>query len=197
MAQLLFEAELLAEIPNDEGQIVRFGSVGGGGRYDGLVGRFRGESVPATGFSIGVSRLYAALKAVKSPTVDGGAGRGPVVVLVLDRDQLPAYQRLVSALRNPRDGEKPIRAEMYLGEAGMNAQLKYADRRGSVCAVIQGSNEREKGEVAIKDLVAGAELAKNAKTLERDAYLALKERAQVNVPEAKLVETVRAILARY
>ncbi|MBK9080903.1 MAG: histidine--tRNA ligase [Rhizobiales bacterium] len=188
----VFEAELTFEVTGEDGRPVRFGSVGGGGRYDGLVGRFRGESVPATGFSIGVSRLFAALKAVKSPIVEGAAARGPVVVLVLDRDQLPAYQRLVSTLRAAK-----INAEMYLGEAGMNAQLKYADRRGSVCAVIQGSNEREKGEVAIKDLVAGADLAKNAKTLERDAYLALKERAQVNVAESLLVETVRAILARH
>jgi histidyl-tRNA synthetase len=188
----VFEAELTFEVKDENGRPVRFGSVGGGGRYDGLVGRFRGEEVPATGFSIGVSRLYAALKAIKSPVVAGAKKRGPVVVLVMDRDQIGAYQALVARLRGAG-----IAAEMYLGEAGMNPQLKYADRRGSVCVVIQGSNEREKGEVAIKDLVAGAELAKSAKTLERDAYLALKEKAQIVVGADRMVETVQAVLARH
>ena len=188
----VFEAELTFEVKDEDGRPVRFGSVGGGGRYDGLVARFRGESVPATGFSIGVSRLFSALKAVKSPIVTGAQKRGPVVVLVLDREEMGSYLALVAELR-----KKGIPAEAYLGSAGMNAQLKYADKRGAVCAVIQGSNEREKGEVALKDLVAGAELAKSAKTLERDAYLALKERAQVNVPQSALVEAVREILARY
>jgi histidyl-tRNA synthetase len=188
----VFEAELTFEVKGEDGRPVRFGSVGGGGRYDGLVGRFRGENVPATGFSIGVSRLYAALKAVKSPIVAGAAKAGPVVVLTLDRGETAAYQRLVSTLR-----AAGIPAEMYLGEAGMNAQLKYADRRGAVCAVIQGSNEREKGVVAIKDLVAGAELNKGAKTLDRDAFLALKQRAQIESPEGELVARVREVLDRY
>ena len=188
----VFEAELTFEVRDDKGQPVRFGSVGGGGRYDGLVGRFRGEETPATGFSIGVSRLFAALKAINSPIVAATKKVGPVVVLVMDRDQIAAYQALTARLR-----AAGIAAEMYLGEAGMNPQLKYADRRGSVCVVIQGSNEREKGEVAIKDLVAGAELAKGAKTLERDAYLALKEKAQIVVPEDNMVAAVKEILGRH
>ena len=65
----VFEAELTFETPGEDGKPVRFGSVGGGGRYDGLVARFRAEPVPATGFSIGVSRLLAALRAIKSPIV--------------------------------------------------------------------------------------------------------------------------------
>ena len=188
----VFEAELTFEVKGEDGKPIRFGSVGGGGRYDGLVGRFREESVPATGFSIGVSRLLAALKAVKSAIVDSGKKQGPVVVLVMDKDQLTTYQGHVSTLR--RAG---IAAELYLGSSGMNAQLKYADKRGSVVAVIQGSNEREKHEVVIKDLVAGAELASASKTMEREAYLALKEMAQFAVPEADLVAGVRQVLARY
>ena len=188
----VFEAELTFEVKDENGRPVRFGSVGGGGRYDGLVGRFRGEEVPATGFSIGVSRLYAALKAINSPILGAAKKRGPVVVLVMDRDRIGAYQALVAKLR-----AENIPAEMYLGEAGMNPQLKYADRRGAVCVVIQGSNEREKGEVAVKDLVAGAELAKGAKTLDRDAYLALKEKAQVVAPETEMIATVKAVLARH
>jgi histidyl-tRNA synthetase len=184
----VFEAELT--VPDKNGKLVSFGSVGGGGRYDGLVGRFRGENVPATGFSIGVSRLYAALKAVGSPIVGAKPEPGPVVVLALDKDQLPRYQNFVAQLR-----AENIRAELYLGQSGMNAQLKYADKRGSICAVIQGSNEREKGEVAIRDLVLGAELA--ASTKDRADYLELRAKAQFMVPEAGLVAAVREVLARH
>jgi histidyl-tRNA synthetase len=188
----VFEAELTFETPDEHGRPIRFGSVGGGGRYDGLVGRFRGENVPATGFSIGVSRLYSALKAINSPIVAGAVHRGPVVVLVLDKDQaaLARYQAFVTQIRD--SGEM---AELYLGAAGMNAQMKYADKRGSVCAVIQGSNEREKGEVAIRDLILGAELA--ASTRDRADYLELRARAQFTVPEAGLVAAVKEVLARH
>jgi histidyl-tRNA synthetase len=186
----VFEAELTLEIDGEDGKPIRFGSVGGGGRYDGLVGRFRGEDIPATGFSIGVSRLYAALKAVGSPIVGAKAEPGPVVVLALDKDQMARYQGFVTALRNAG-----VRAELYLGSAGMNAQLKYADRRGALCAVIQGSNEREKGEVAIRDLALGAELAGGSK--DRADYLDLRAKAQFAVPEAALVAAVREVLARH
>jgi histidyl-tRNA synthetase len=150
----VYEAELTFEVPNDDGQIVRFGSVGGGGRYDGLVSRFLPEPVPATGFSIGVSRLLAALKAVKSPILAGTEATGPVVVLVMDKDRLGDYQALAATLR-----QAGIRAEVYLGSSGMKAQMKYADRRGAPCVVIQGSNERDAGEVQIKDLKLGKELS--------------------------------------
>jgi histidyl-tRNA synthetase len=186
----VFEAELTFEVPGDDGRPVRFGSVGGGGRYDGLIGRFGGENVPATGFSIGVSRLYAALKAIGSPLISAKPQRGPVVVLTLDRDQLPRYQKFVAALR-----AENIAAELYLGSSGMNAQLKYADKRGAICAVIQGSNEREKGEVAIRDLALGAELA--AATKDRTNYLELRAKAQFTVPEANLVTAVREVLGRH
>jgi histidyl-tRNA synthetase len=187
----VFEAELTFEVKDEDGRPVRFGSVGGGGRYDGLVARFRGEPVPATGFSIGVSRLFSALKAVKSPVVANADTRGPVVVLVMDKDRVADYQMMVAALRGQN-----IRAEMYLGTAGMNAQLKYADRRGSVCAVIQGSNEKAKGEVVIKDLIIGAQVASAAKDMDRAEYLELKQKAQFAVPEAGLVDAVREVLAR-
>ena len=186
----VYEAELTFEVKDEHGRPMRFGSVGGGGRYDGLVARFRGEPVPATGFSIGVSRLVSALRAMNSPLVSGRHLRGPVVVLVLDRDQMPRYQKMVSDLR-----AAGIRAELYLGSAGMNAQLKYADRRGSSCAVIQGSNERDKGEATIRDLILGAELA--ASTKDRADYLELRQRAQFAVPETGLVEAVREVLSRH
>src|ERR1019366_2932761 len=191
----VFEADLTFEISGEVGKPVRFGSVGGGGRYDGLVGRFRGENVPATGFSIGVSRLYSALKAVNSPIVAGAAKHGPVVVLVLDKTatDLARYQNLVTKLRTENIG-----AELYLGASGMNAQLKYADKRRSICAVIQGSNERnhqDGPQVTIRDLVLGAELA--ASTKDRSDYLELRAKAQFSVPEDQLVSSVREVLARH
>jgi histidyl-tRNA synthetase len=186
----VYEAELTFETKDEHGRPVRFGSVGGGGRYDGLVARFRGEPVPATGFSIGVSRLLAALMAIKSPLASAESQRGPVVVLVLDRAEMARYQGFVAQLR-----AAGVRAELYLGSAGMNAQMKYADKRKSVCAVIQGSNERDKGEVSIRDLVLGAELA--ASTKDRADYLELRARAQFAAPEADLVKAVQEVLGRH
>jgi histidyl-tRNA synthetase len=186
----VFETELTFSVPNEKGQPVVFGSVGGGGRYDGLVGRFRGESVPATGFSIGVSRLMAALKAVRSPIVADHAEPGPVIVTVFDKDRIADYQRMASTLR-----QAGIRAELYLGSGKFGPQMKYADRRGSPCVVIQGSDEKAKGEVQIKDLILGAELAGLSK--ERDDYLQKQAAAQFAVPEADLVAKVREVLARH
>jgi histidyl-tRNA synthetase len=185
----VFEAELTFSVKDEKGNPVRFGSVGGGGRYDGLVARFRGEPVPATGFSIGVSRLYAALKAIDSPIVSGADTTGPVVVLVLDRQEIARYQSMVTQLRNAG-----IRAELYLGGAGMKAQMRYADKRGAPCVVIQGSDERARGEVQIKDLIEGARAA--ASIASNEEWKAARP-AQISLPEARLVDSVREILARH
>jgi histidyl-tRNA synthetase len=188
----VFEAELTFDVRDNDGRPIRFGSVGGGGRYDGLVARFRAEPVPATGFSIGISRLLAALRAIDSSIVAGAAKPGPVVVAVLDRDHMADYQRLVATLR-----AAGIAAEMYLGASGLNAQLKYADRRGSLCAIIQGSNERDAQggrEVVIRDLRLGAELAKASK--DRADYLELRQRAQFAARDDEMVAKVREVLAR-
>jgi histidyl-tRNA synthetase len=183
----VYEADLSF---TDDGQPVRFGSVGGGGRYDGLVGRFRDEPVPATGFSIGVSRLLAALKAVNSPILTSAEMPGPVVVLVMDRDRIADYQAMTARLR-----EAGVRAELYLGQAGLKAQMKYADRRKSPCTVIQGSNEKAEGKVQIKDLRLGAEIAQGGR--DRADYLHKQAEAQFSVDEGELVEAVRRVLARY
>jgi histidyl-tRNA synthetase len=185
----VYEVELTFEVKDEKGRPVRFGSVGGGGRYDGLVSRFRGEPVPATGFSIGVSRLQAALAAL------GKVGEkpvpGPVVVTVFDRDRVADYQRMVSALRAAN-----IRAELYLGNPKNNigAQLKYADKRSSPCAIIQGGDEKARGEIQIKDLILGAALAA---TKDRDEYLKKQAEAQFAVKEDAMVEAVRTLLARH
>jgi len=185
----VYEVELTFEIKDEKGRPVRFGSVGGGGRYDGLVSRFRGEPVPATGFSIGVSRLQAALTHLGK--ISEKPAPGPVVVTIFDRDRVADYQRMVSALR-----EAKIRAELYLGNPKNNlgTQLKYADKRGAPCAVIQGGDEKARGEVQIKDLILGATLAD---TKDREDYLKKQAEAQFAVKEAALVEAVRALLARH
>jgi histidyl-tRNA synthetase len=187
----VYEVELTFPIPGDDGKPVRFGSVGGGGRYDGLVARFRGEPVPATGFSIGVSRLQAALAHLGK--LDDKQEKGPVVVTVFDRDRIADYQRMVQSLRNAG-----IRSELYLGSGKFGPQMKYADKRNAPCVVIQGSDEKDDPSgiphVVVKDLILGAELARLEKG--REEHLAKQAQAQRKVPEDKLVETVRAILAR-
>jgi len=184
----VFEVELLLETKDEKGRPVRFGSVGGGGRYDGLVSRFRAEPVPATGFSIGLSRLQAALTLIGK--LDNGAHPGPVVVTVFDQDRIADYQRMVASLRNAG-----ISAELYLGAGKFGPQMKYADKRNAPCVVIQGGDEKARGEVQIKDLILGAELAKLEKG--REEHLKKQAEAQFAVPENQLVEAVRKVLARH
>ncbi len=179
----VFEAELTFEVLDDKGRPRNFGSVAGGGRYDDLVKRFTGQEVPATGVSIGVDRLLAALHAkgrLDTKTL------GPVVVTVMDRDQMGYYQSLVAELRNAG-----IRAEVYLGNPkNFGNQLKYADNRNSPVAVIAGSDEMANGVVQIKDLILGAKIAQSA-TVEE-----WKDRpSQYEVPSDELVAKVREILA--
>jgi histidyl-tRNA synthetase len=183
----VYEIELTFPVQGGQDGTPRFGSVGGGGRYDGLVSRFRPEPVPATGFSIGVSRLQAALSYLGK--LESKADLGPVVVTVLDRARIADYQRFVARLR--ADG---IRAELYLGSGKMGAQFKYADRRNSPCVIIQGSDEQQRGEVQIKDLIEGA---RAAGAIASNQEWRESRPAQFAVPEASLVEAVREILARH
>ncbi|MGH9810262.1 MAG: ATP phosphoribosyltransferase regulatory subunit [Terriglobia bacterium] len=188
----VFEAELTAPITDDKGQPIRLGSVVSGGRYDGLVERFTGEKVPATGVSIGVSRLLFGLQRLGKYKT--GAVQGPVVILVFPDQPMENYQRLAQRLRHPDDGGDPIRTEVYLGSGKIGAQTKYADRRSSPCVVIQGGYERAEGEVTIKDLILGATLTE---TKDRDEYLKKQAEAQFSVPESDLVNAVRRVLARH
>ncbi len=181
----VFECELLMETKDEDGKPVRFGSVGGGGRYDDLVARFTGAKVPATGFSIGVSRLYSALKLVGK--AQGSNVLAPVVVLVMDKERQADYWRMVTDLR-----KAGVRAEMYMGTAGMKAQMKYADKRGAPLVIIQGGDEKARGEVQIKDLRLGSELAASIETREEYASQRL---AQFTVAEADLVSAVKKALA--
>lgn len=180
----VFEAELLLETTDDKGRAVRFGSIGGGGRYDDLVARFTGERLPATGFSFGVSRLASALRAAGRGAAD--AVRGPVVVIVFSEADMQHYLDAVWELRNAG-----IAAELYLGRAGMKAQMKYADRRGAPAAVILGGDEIAAGQVTIKDLDAGRALA--AGIADNEAWKAERP-GQVVVARTDLVATVRRIV---
>jgi histidyl-tRNA synthetase len=184
----VYEVELTLETKDEKGRPVRFGSVGGGGRYDGLVSRFRGEPVPATGFSIGVSRLQAALTMLGK--LDTKPAFGPVVVTVFG-GEIADYQKMVATLRNAN-----IRSELYLGNPkhSIGQQMKYADRRNAPCAIVQGSDERANGKIQIKDLILGAGLTE---IKDREEYLKKQAEAQYEVDQGKLVDAVREVLARH
>ncbi len=181
----VYEAELTFEIKDEKGRPRQFGSVAGGGRYDDLVKRFTGQEVPATGISIGVDRLLAALRAKGQLK---GEDAGPVIVTIMDRDRMAEYQAMASTLR-----KAGIRAEVYLGNPkNFGNQLKYADKRRSPVAVIQGSDEAARGVVQLKDLILGAKLAEDA-TLEEWK----SQPAQTEVALDDLVAEVQAMIARH
>ena len=182
----VFEAELTFEIVDDDGQRRPFGSVAGGGRYDDLVERFTGTTIPATGASIGVDRLLAALRASKWK--DRQRAAGPVVVTIFDHSRLPEYQRMVTELR-----QAGLAAELYLGKGGFRKQLKYADKRNSPVVVIAGGDEFDRGEVTLKDMWLGRELADSIK--DRDQWRK-GQPAQVAAPRSELVAKVRELLDR-
>lgn len=183
----VFEVELTFETTDETGETTRFGSVGSGGRYDDLIERFKGVKVPATGCSFGVSRLYAALDHLgKTQSLDR---TGPVIVLVMDQEFVGRTTQMVAELRAAN-----IRAEMYVGTSGMKAQLKYADKRSAPLVVIEGEEERNAGEITIKDLVLGAQLSAQ---IEDNKQWREDQPAQISVTREKLVEGVTSILARY
>jgi histidyl-tRNA synthetase len=182
----VFEAELQIQTTDDHGQPVRFGSVGGGGRYDDLVARFTGQVTPATGFSFGVSRLAAALRAAGQASSE--AARGPVVVIAFSQDQMADYFAVAGELRNAG-----IPAEVYLGGSGMKAQMKYADRRLSPAAVIIGGDELAAGTVTIKDLDLGRELSSQVAD---NAAWRTERPGQQTVPRAQMIEAIRRIVGQ-
>ena len=180
----VFEAELMLETTDDKGQAVRFGSVGGGGRYDDLVARFTGQPVPATGFSFGVSRLAAALRAAGRDL--GEQTRGPVVIVAFDQAHMGEYFAVAGELR-----AAGVPAEVYLGASGMKAQMKYADRRLAPAAVILGGDEIAAGTVTVKDLDLGRELAAGVTD---NAQWREQRPGQATIPRAELLAFVKRIV---
>jgi len=180
----VFEAVLTFETLDEKGRPREFGSVAGGGRYDDLVRRFTGQDVPACGASIGVDRLLAALRAREG--AEAGRAAGPVVVTVMDRERTADYHAMAAELR-----AAGIAAEVYLGTQGFQKQMKYADKRGAAVAVIAGGDEFARGEVEIKDLIAGAR--RSEEITDRDEWRSDRS-AQHTVARDALVATVRSIL---
>ncbi len=183
----VYEVSLTFEIIDEKGNRKQFGSVAGGGRYDNLVQRFLGKKVPATGSSIGVDRLLAALKLLNKTKVQSTFP--PVLVTTMDENLMMEYQKITAELRNAG-----ISAEMYLGKEGFRRQLKYADQRNIYIAIIIGSNEIEDNQVTIKDLKLGKKLSKEIK--DRDKWRK-EQPAQIVVPRSNLVNEVRKIISRY
>jgi histidyl-tRNA synthetase len=181
----VFEATLPFEEITEEGK-KPFGSVAGGGRSDGLVERFTGRKVPATGVSIGVDRLLTALKTLGQLAV--GGRQGPVVVTVMDPQRFTEYQRMVTDLR-----AAGVAAEIYLGDGNFRAQLKYANRRNAPVVVIAGEDEFARNQISLKDLRLGKEWSK--KISARDEWLK-RQPAQIAVPREALVASTREMLAR-
>ena len=180
----VFEAELLTEIKDRKGRPVRIGSVGGGGRYDDLVSRFRGQAVPATGFSFGVSRFLTALERMDALESDV---KPPVVICAFDRALMGEYFKLAGELH-----KEGIRAEVFVGSGNVTKQMKYADRRNAQVAVLMGSNEMEAGQVTLKDLYEGA---KAAAAIESNEEWKSSRPAQETVARANWVAAVKAMLA--
>lgn len=177
----VFEAQLKFPVTNEAGETIVFGSVAGGGRYDNLVARFTGQQVPATGISIGVSRLLSAVR-------QRNEGALPPLAVVLAMDDAARSFAMAAELR-----EAGLRAEAYVGTRKFGDQLKYADKRGAAIAVIEGADERASGNITLKDLKRGAELSKSVES--RAEWLGERQ-AQVTVARDRLVPEVKAILTR-
>lgn len=182
----VFEASLL--------NAPEFGSVFGGGRYDGLVERFLGKKIPATGASIGVDRLFAAMQ--KLNLVEMTPATAQILITVMDRTKLIEYQKLTRELR-----QTGLNTELYLGtETSLSKQLQYANEQKIPIAIIVGGDEFAKNEVTIKDLKLGSQLQekKNAGVFkDRDEWLRESRKAQVTVPKEGYIEKVKAILTSH
>jgi histidyl-tRNA synthetase len=171
-----------------------FGSVFGGGRYDGLVARFLGRTIPAVGASVGVDRLFAAMQKLGLARMTNATAQ--VIVTVMESDRLTEYQKITRAIR-----EAGINAELYLGEEkSLGKQLQYANRQQIPVALIIGGDEFARNEVTLKDLILGTALQDKKKTAtgkEREEWLRLSRSVQVTVPMDRCLSTLGEILARH
>lgn len=164
-----------------------YGSVFAGGRYDNLVGRFSGKSIPATGSSFGVDRMLAALKALNA--IEAKKSTTEVLVTTMDKSRTEDYIRIVDKIRI-----SGMNAELYMGEtSNINKQLKYADRVGIPVAVIAGSKEFESGTITVKDLRAGSEKSKEVS--DRAAWLKA-EQIQVTIKRGSLITHLKRLLRK-
>jgi hypothetical protein len=126
-----------------------FGSVMSGGRYDGLIGMFAGEEIPAVGISVGIDRLISALEELKLLP----KARSTATVLVT----IFAPEMLEYSLRAARDLRRAgVPTELYLdAKAKLGKQLKYASRKGFPLVMIAGPEEEREGVVSLRDMKTG------------------------------------------
>jgi histidyl-tRNA synthetase len=169
-----------------------FGSVFGGGRYDGLVERFLGRKIPATGASIGVDRLLAAMQ--KLGLAGSASSTAQVIVVVMEPARIVEYQKVTRELR-----QAGINTELYLGEEKtLGKQLQYANRQEIPIALIIGGDEFARDQVTIKNLKLGAQLQDRKKTAtgkDREEWLRMSRSVQVTVPRSQCIDQVRSMLA--
>ncbi len=164
----------------------QYGSVCSGGRYDDLVTRFMGERLPATGASIGIDRLLAALVELERVKLRYATAR--VLVTTMDPNLTDEYLKIAGELR--RAG---INTELYLGTAkGFGKQVKYGDQQRVPLVIVVGSDEAARNVVTIKEMDQGRQEAQ--RTSERAEWLR-KRPGQVEVPRGDLVEAVKKLLA--
>ena len=128
------------------------GSLGGGGRYDNLIGMFLGRDVPACGFSLGLERIIVLMteRDMFPPAVAGGAV--DILVTLWNDESRADSVALAAGLR-----QKGLRVDLYPEADKLGKQFKYASSRNAPFVVIQGDDERARGEVAVKDLRSGAQ----------------------------------------
>lgn len=136
----------------------KIGSLGGAGRYDGLVGMFSGQDLPATGMSLGLERIIDV--AEELGLLDFGSTVAQVLVTIFDQDSATASLDVAAELR-----ARGLRTETYLEEGrDLGRQLRFASRRGIPYAVIVGPDEQARGVVTVRDMLSGeqSEVARGA-----------------------------------
>jgi histidyl-tRNA synthetase len=126
------------------------GSLGGGGRYDNLIGMFLGRELPACGFSLGLERIIVVMSERRMFPADVGLGPVDVMVAMWNDDTRGDALALASELRAAR-----LRVDVHPESERLGKQFKYASGRAVQFVAFLGDDERARGEVAVKDLVSG------------------------------------------
>ena len=145
----IFEVNLNFEVKNSKNQVIKFGSVGGGGRYDNLVNLFGNLDCPATGISIGVDRLVYALMQKKNFNIKSVK---PVIICVFDKEKIKEYIKILKKLRASN-----ISAEIYSGEGNLKKQMQYANKINSPAVILYGDDEIKSGKATLRNLKTGEE----------------------------------------
>ena len=153
----IFEVNLKFDVKNNKGQVIQFGSIGGGGRYDNLVNNFGNYDAPATGISIGLDRLVYALMQKKAFKIKQSK---PVVICVFDKNLMKEYIKLQTLMR-----DAGISTEIYPGEGKLKKQMEYANKIKSPTVILYGENEIKSGKPTIRDLKSGEEKSIKIKEL--------------------------------